>query len=225
MFIYSDKNRNICIDLHDTKRSGSPEYIISCNDNQGLLINGIPFKPFISSKLEMDKVMETAQVITEPTIIDLNNKNISLPEDTVGDGVFHIQAGGSLVIDGEGIINGVGKNDYNMAIWADGGNVTINNGTFTNEGAEGKDLSHFDLIYAKNGSVIEINGGTFICQTPRWTLNCHNTNPGTIIVKGGRFYKYNPAESYTDENGIESTNFVAPGYKVVQDGDWFIVNK
>lgn len=162
----------------------------------------------------------TAILIEKDATINLNGKEISVKEDTVGDGVFKV-TNGILTIEGEGTINGVGKNDYSMAIWADGGDVIINSGNFINVGAGEHD--HYDLIYVKNGGYVEINGGTFECQTPRWTLNSHNTLPGTIVVKGGTFINYNPAESYTDENNEKPSNFVPSGYKVIEESEGVFV--
>lgn len=41
-----------------------------------------------------------------------------------------------------------------------------------------------------------------------------------IVVKGGKYYKFDPSNNNADGPG---TNYVAPGYKVVQDGDWYSV--
>jgi len=159
--------------------------------------------------------METAAVIDKDVALDLNGKRLTIAEDTVGDGVFHV-TGGTMTISGDGYINGAGKNEYNMAIWADGGNVIINGGTFTNEGATATDdPSHMDLIYIKNGSNLEINGGFFRCATPKWTLNKHDKTESTITVKGGTFVDYNPAASETEPGGTVS--FVAEGYTVISE--------
>ena len=165
--------------------------------------------------IKEDVSFETAIVLAADTNITLcGGKTISIPEDTVGDGVFHVTSG-TLTINGNGCINGKGKNDYNMALWADGGNVVINGGTFTNEGATASsDPAHMDLIYCKNGSTIEINGGFFKCTTPKWTLNQHDATGGPIIVKGGTFVDYDPSHSES-ENPV--ANFVADGYKVVSE--------
>ena len=58
----------------------------------------------------------TAFVITADTTI-VNNGEITISEDTVGDGVFKATEG-TLILEGKGTINGIGKNDYNMAVWA-----------------------------------------------------------------------------------------------------------
>ena len=229
MYIYGT-GKNIFITKNDSPVE-CPEYELTMDRNTGILyINGIAITAVEVENLVEDIQFKTAAEITKAVAVVLNGKTISVPEDTVGDGVYHVIPGGSLSINGEGIINSVGKNNYSMAIWADGGRVEINGGTFTNVGARefasAPDSDHFDLIYVKNGGYVEINGGYFECETPRWTLNSHNTNPGTIVVKGGTFKGYNPAESYTDElpDGRPFC-FVADGYKVIQEGDLFKVVK
>jgi hypothetical protein len=164
----------------------------------------------------------TAFAITADTTIT-NDAEITVKEDTVGDGVFKV-TNGILTLEGKGTINGVGKNDWNMAIWStDNGKVVINDGYFTNVGAEtSNDPEHFDLVYASGNGQIEINGGEFKCQTPKWTLNIKDKDRATaaIIVKGGKFHGFDP--SNCDVEG-PNTNFVAPGYKVVETDGIFEV--
>ena len=164
----------------------------------------------------------TAFEVKVDTVIT-NNGVITVSEDTVGDGVFMVTEG-TLTLDGNGTINGLGKNDYNMAVWAkDNGKVVINNGYFTNVGAATEnDPSHFDLVYASGNAQIEINGGEFKCETPKWTLNIKDKDRATasIVVKGGKFHGFNPAAC--DVEG-PNTNFVASGYKVVEEDGVFVV--
>ena len=169
-------------------------------------------------KLLANIATDAAFVVTKTVAIDLNGMIVSATEnDTEGNGVFWVQQGGVLTIDGNGTVNGVGGNNYNIAIWADGGRVIIEGGTYTNVGAkdDGPDRNHFDLIYAKNGGSVEINGGTFICQTPRWTLNKHNTTTGTFVVKGGMFYDYDPSNINTDDQPV--TSWCPAGYEATLD--------
>jgi hypothetical protein len=164
----------------------------------------------------------TAFEVKVDTVIT-NNGVITVSEDTVGDGVFMVTEG-TLTLDGNGTINGLGKNDYNMAVWAkDNGKVVINNGYFTNVGAATEnDPSHFDLVYASGNAQIEINGGEFKCETPKWTLNIKDKDRATasIVVKGGKFHGFNPAACEVEG---PNTNFVAPGYKVVEEDGVFVV--
>ena len=160
----------------------------------------------------------TGFAITADTTI-VNNGEITIKEDTEGKGVFTV-TNGTLTLDGKGTIDGLGKNDWSIAVWAkENGKVIINDGYFTNVGAKSvEDSEHFDLIYASGNAQVEINGGEFKCETPKWTLNIKNNSRETasIVVKGGKFHGFNPAEA-------EEGNFVAPGYKVVEKNGIFEV--
>ena len=164
----------------------------------------------------------TGFAITADTTV-INNGEITIKEDTEGNGVF-LLTNGTLTLDGKGTINGVGKNDWNMALWAkENGKIVINDGYFTNEGATANvDPEHFDLIYASGNAQIEINGGEFKCQTPAWTLNIKDKDRATasIVVKGGKFHGFDPSNCASEG---PNTNFVAPGYKVVEENGVFTV--
>ena len=108
-----------------------------------------------------------------------------------------------------------------MAVSADGDSkVIINGGDFRQVGVPADDPV-CDLIYALGNATIEINGGTFKAVTPANTLNVKDDARGKakIIVNGGRFYKYDPSNPTLGDNEV----FVAAGYHVEQDGDWFNV--
>lgn len=164
----------------------------------------------------------TAFVISTDTTIT-NNGELTISEDIVGDGVFKVIEG-TLTLDGNGVINGLDKSGWSMAVWAtDNGKVVIKNGYFTNVGAHSpEDSEHYDLIYASNNGQVEILGGEFKCETPRWTLNIKDNSRETasIVVKGGKFHGFNPADCDTES---EHTNFVAPGYKVIEEDGIFTV--
>ena len=164
----------------------------------------------------------TGFVITADTTV-INNGELSISEDTVGDGVFKV-TNGTLTLDGKGVINGLDKSGWSMAIWAtENGKVVIKNGYFINVGAHSEtDSEHYDLIYASGNAQIEILGGEFKCETPKWTLNIKDKDRATanIVVKGGKFHGYNPADCDTEG---EHTNFVAPGYKVIEEDGIFTV--
>ena len=164
----------------------------------------------------------TGFAITADTTI-VNNGEITVKEDTEGNGVFTV-TNGTLTLNGKGTIDGLGKNDWSIAVWAkENGKVIINNGYFTNVGAKSvEDSEHFDLIYASGNAQVEINGGEFKCETPKWTLNIKDKDRATasIVVKGGKFHGFNPADC--DVEGAH-TNFVAPGYKVVETDGIFEV--
>ena len=58
-------------------------------------------------------------------------------------------------------------------------------------------------------------------QTPE---TCCNLTPpegrANIIVRGGRFYKFDPSNNDTEGPG---TNYVAAGCKVEVEGDYYVV--
>lgn len=164
----------------------------------------------------------TGFAITADTTI-VNNGEITIKEDTEGYGVFTV-TNGTLTLDGKGTIDGLSKNDWSIAVWAkENGKVIINNGYFTNVGAKSvEDSEHFDLIYASGNAQVEINGGEFKCETPKWTLNIKDKDRATasIVVKGGKFHGFNPSDCASEG---PNTNFVAPGYKVVEENGVFTV--
>ena len=162
--------------------------------------------------------------------VDLNGKRVEYLADTAGNGAFYVKQG-TLNLTGDGVVNGLGDNVWSMAVWSEGGVVNISGGYYTNVGAYSEeDGEHFDLIYASNNGTINISGGTFRCETPKWTLNLRDAagQAGTakIVVTGGTFFEFDPSNADT-EPGEETTNFVAAGYKVVsytdEEGTWYTV--
>ena len=135
--------------------------------------------------------------------------------------------GSNLTISGEG--NVIAQDaTYSMAVWANGGTVTINGGIFKNGG------DSCDLIYASNGGRVYIYGGEFMATDKKGVEpGTNNTNSALnirdsqrdicqILVYGGKFYKFDPGNNLSEGPG---TSFLAPGYKSVQDGDYFVVVK
>ena len=107
-----------------------------------------------------------------------------------------------------------------VAVWAENsGKVIINSGDFRQVGVPVDHSNHFDLIYADNDATIEINGGTFQCVTPQWTLNCKDGSNAKITVKGGSFYQFDPSNANVGAGEI----IVPTGYHVEQNGDWYNV--
>ena len=157
-------------------------------------------------------------VITKDVVLNLNGHKIVSEGDT-----FEVKAGGKLTINGNGTIAG-GKDGIGSwtAIWANGGEVVINGGTFSVGGdSSTEDITHQnDVIYTKNGGSVVINGGYFKNDGTIWTLNEHDSNRGTIIVKGGTFENWDPANNVSEG---PATNFVANGYESVKEGNNYVV--
>jgi hypothetical protein len=131
--------------------------------------------------------------------------------------------GGVTILDGAGTVQGtLGSDKYSMAVWAENGTVVINDGIYKNE--TDNSTRGTDLIYASGTGCIEINGGIFEAAKSEWTLNVKDADykAGTakIIVKGGKFKNFDPANNNAEGVG---TNFVAEGYKSVKEGDYYVV--
>ena len=131
-------------------------------------------------------------------------------------GAIHGTGTAKITVDAT-TVYGTYVSNYAMAVCASSrSEIIIKGGDFANQAPAGSALS---LIYAEDSAKITIEGGTFKCVSPAWTLNCNDSDPATITVKGGSFYKFDPSNVTVGEGEI----FIADGYKVVQDGDWYKV--
>lgn len=161
-------------------------------------------------------------------VVNTENVTIDLCENELvangSNGAVKVE-GGMTVLEGAGTVKAtLGSDKYSMAVWCSGENskVVINDGTYCNSTDNSERGT--DLIYASSGGNVEINGGTFIAAKPEWTLNVkdvdYQSGASNIIVRGGRFYKFNPADCNCEG---QHTSFVAEGYKSVKDGDYYVV--
>ena len=164
---------------------------------------------------------EISYMISKSLTIDLNGKTVT------GDGydaVFQINNADAKVLIKNGNIVAVEQSGsagkYTMAIWASeaGCEVTLE-GLDVRQRITHTDDPQMDMIYTSGGTII-INSGNFVSGTPAWTLNCNDAayKAGTanIIVKGGTFTGFDPADNAAE--GAD-TNFVAAGYKSVDNND------
>ena len=170
----------------------------------------------------------------ETIILDANaNVGINVGDYSIsksGSGAAIRVNGGNLIIDGEqghinGDDNGIETGDNQAVRCSNNGHIKINGGYFT-VGDDGKNGGN-SVIYCTEG-IVEIYGGVFEYTGKntevgnKFVLNCQNANyidgKAKIVVYGGTFMNgYNPAISYSDENGVNPTNFVAKGYKSVYE--------
>lgn len=164
------------------------------------------------------KDMEVSQLTVysnNKVTINLNGKNVNITGYEPNCTGVNID-GGSLTIKGSGSFGDSAQKNVNPLFYVNvGASLTI----------EG-DASYYSAnvcAYARYwNSKIYINGGKWY-GSETYTLNKYDTNQEAIIsVTGGEFYKYNPAASHS-ENPV--ANFVADGYGVVKDGDWYRVVK
>lgn len=159
-------------------------------------------------------------------VVNVENVTIDLGDKSLvangSNGAIKVE-GGVTILNGKGVVEStLGSDKYSMAVWCENGTVVINDGTYRN--ATDNSTRGTDLIYASNTGCIEINGGVFEAAKPEWTLNVKDADykAGTakIVVKGGKFKGFNPANNSAEGAG---TNFVAEGYKAVLEGEYYVV--
>ena len=159
--------------------------------------------------------------------VNLNGKKVIAPVFTEKNGgvftgntdsyAFWVKEGGDLTIEGDGEVI-ASEAEYSMAVWSNGGKVTIKGGKFYNNG------NNSDLIYASNGGIVEIYGGEFHANENKGAAGTKNRFPALnikdkdrhiskIVVFGGKFFGFNPADNVSEG---EHTNFVADGYTSVE---------
>lgn len=204
-----------------------PQYGVS---NLEEFLNKIKLGGFINLDSDVN-LSNTCIVIEKDTTINLNGNRITGGVFTESNGnitdgdtdsyVFWVK-GGKLTIEGNGTIEAKSAK-YSIAVWANGGDVEINGGTFVN--GDGS-----DLIYVSNTGNIIINDGNFYAgkntdpvgtKNPYSALNIKDKdrNNCSIKVKGGTFYGFNPADNVSEG---PDTNFVEEGYISVNisDNSW-----
>ena len=154
---------------------------------------------------------------SDDIIWNLNGHNITFT-NTQGYANFLLRGSLHLEINGEGnVINNAG--DYGFWAAAEGVKIVVNGGHF-------EAATH--VLYAEKGT-IEVNGGSFKLTNPdecdkdvngnfKFLLNCKDENytagKANIIVRGGKFYDFNPAVTYGEPNSPVS--YVPEGYTSVE---------
>lgn len=130
---------------------------------------------------------------------------------------------GTLTINGTGDIITT-PCEYSIAVWANGGNVIINGGEYTNGNGS-------DLIYLSGKANVEINGGIFNAaindttegtMNKRSAINIKDKDRATckVSVKGGKFLEFDPGNNLSEG---ENTNFLADGYETIKEGNYYTV--
>ena len=158
-------------------------------------------------------------------ILDLNGHEINNAEDlwneATGDWSLISVRGGSLTIKGDGLLKAK-ENDCFAVDVQDGGHVIIEDGEY---------ISNVHAVYVWVGTA-EIRGGKYSVQqkyqdpakADEFVLNCydahHRDGTAKIIVTGGEFVSFNPADCWAEG---AHTNFLAPGYKSVKNGNVYSV--
>lgn len=169
-----------------------------------------------------DMELITLQLETEnKVLLNLNGHTVN----TTGNDYYHegvtMEGSSRLTIKGSGIFGDVAQKNISTLFYVSG-NVIAPGATLTIEG-DATYYSANECAYARKSTAsIYIKGGKWIGGS-QYTLNKLDSEQEAIIsVTGGEFYKYNPAASES-ENPID--NFVAAGYGVIKNGDWYKVVK
>ena len=168
--------------------------------------------------LAADLVLDESVAVKsgKEVILNLNGKTVKNNSNSSAFDVY-----GSLVINGDGTVDG-GEGGDNVAVWSmPGGKLTINGGTYT-VGADANGSGN-STIYTTGGDVV-INGGTFSTaakyRDSYWTINKQNGSTGKVEIYGGTFPGFDPANPNTDDE----TTYVADGYvSVEKDGVWTVL--
>lgn len=168
--------------------------------------------------LAADLVLDESVAVKsgKEVVLNLNGKTVKNNSNSSAFNVY-----GSLVINGEGTVDG-GEGGDNVAVWSmPGGKLTINGGTYT-VGADANGLGN-STIYTNGGDVV-INGGTFSTaakyRDSYWTINKQNGSTGKVEIYGGTFPGFDPANPNTDDE----TTYVADGYvSVEKEGVWTVL--
>ena len=197
------------------------ENITTAADLRTALANGH------SAKLAADiTIDETISVPAgKDVVLDLNGHEINNAEDlwneATGDWSLVSVRGGSLTIKGDGLLKAK-ENDCFAVDVQDGGHVIIEDGEY---------VSNVHAVYVWVGTA-EIRGGKYSVQqkyqdpakADEFVLNCydahHRDGTAKIIVTGGEFVSFNPADCWAEG---AHTNFLAPGYKSVKNGNVYSV--
>lgn len=138
-------------------------------------------------------------------VLDLGAKTIKA---TAPD-VKAITVLGELEINGVGTVDGGEGGDNQAVLVQPGGRLVVKKGTFT-VGGDADGLGNSCIC--SNGGDVQIYGGTFRSEKANmgkyYVLNQINNNPGKIVVYGGKYENYNPADGDDNLGG----NFIADGY-------------
>lgn len=165
--------------------------------------------------LESDLVLAQPIVLENDVQVVLNLNGHTIQNvGTVGDQVALRVNKGTLIIRGEGTVDGGNGANSNLAVRVAGdGRIYIEGGTYKVGGEN-------STIYASGNGKIYISGGEFYggevhgygAGDQRWVLNYKDADRETALIEvtGGKFYDFNPANNVSEG---ANTNFVKDGYK------------
>ena len=194
----------------------------STDFNVSIDANWAPQEEYILDGGEVElteNIVAKKVVVKKNTVLKLNGKKIvgGQPDSAEMTGTdiaaITVENGATLTIEGEGTIEGT---EY--GVYAKNGNVVI----------KGGNISAGTSAVQVNVGTVNIEGGKFSCSCDdkRYVVNCidgrWNDGSAKVSITGGTFVDFNPADNAAEGTG---TNFVAPGYSSVQNGnDYEVIN-
>ena len=202
------------------------EYHVS-QDNYSKLMGSSPAngKIILDTDVELAKGRAYSVLASGKEIIDLNGHTWKCGDTRAEEsnlGSYYLRGSVSNVTLMDSVGGGVFENNHNdYLIFSNGVNVEVNI-------MSGEYRGYTHTLYSLLGT-INVYGGTFKLLNAdtaerdskgnlKFLLNCYDANytAGTakINVYGGKFFEFNPAESYGEPGGPVS--FVAEGYKVIE---------
>jgi len=206
--------------------TGEPAFIpyIEGNDLKTVVETGKSFyADYYNMTLEIlgDWELDETVTIDYPMTINLNENTITTAATADGDYVDAFTILAAVTVTGNGTVDARSSHGYTFYVGdknGNAGNLTIENGTFYGETS---------VVNNRLGSVV-INGGNFEATeyngAHEFTLNCidanYNADTANIVVNGGKFYKFNPADNAAEGTG---TSFVTDAYTAEADGDYYTV--
>lgn len=219
-----DDSRYPAIDENEFKTALSEGGEITLGENVSIV-------PVVEDTTVRTLVPQTT--IDKDVTLNLNGKKLapaaSAAEANYGEATILLTAvmGGTLTINGDGVIDCEAGENNSYGINVNGGNVVVNGGSF---------YGALTAIQVQKGSLV-INGGFFdlavsckaaVPQYAKYIVNCidkaYKDGTATITIKGGTFVNFDPS---ADPEG-PNTTYVESGYIVTsetkENGDvWYTV--
>ena len=176
--------------------------------------------------LENDVELTNQLTITKSLTLNLNGKTISNTTN-IWNGAEGIKTWSLISVQGEGVVVTVKGNGTLQAKNEDCYAIDVRNGATVNL-EDGTYVGNISAVYAINNATANIKGGTYSIQQKseyddyRYLLNLKDNSESSIVVTGGTFANYDPANS-NGENPI--ANLVASGYSSVADENNYVVSE
>ncbi len=154
--------------------------------------------------LQNDITLDAPLAVEKNSIINLNGKTIT----TATSSAFEVKDGVKATITGNGTINA-----HEAVVRALGGEVIIENGTFTQTGtAASNPATYRYAVDCRNGGKITVNGGTFNSNNGAINVNADSE----VVINGGNF-------NNTVNNAITRHLGYISGKLTINDGEFYSV--